>query len=200
MRERGSQYPSYLVGSGRECGWLFKRLPEGQQHGEYLEAALRQWEFILEHVVDGRSGSEWFCGPDFVGMESIYDKIQYNPQLGALKSWDFCRWTPHVVVLAIGQNDANPENYMAENYNSEKSQNWRKHYKAFIEKLMTLYPKSYFVLTTTILGHDPGWDHVIDDVCREIGSSRVHHFYMRRTAAAHRGTSASRRRKRWRRS
>lgn len=118
----------------------------------------------------------WFCGPDFVGMESIYDKIQYNPQLGALKKWDFNRWTPHLVVLAIGQNDANPENYMAEDYNSEKSKNWRKHYKAFIEKLMTLYPKSYFVLTTTILGHDQGWDQAIDDVCREIGSPHVHHF------------------------
>ncbi|MDE6641114.1 MAG: electron transporter RnfD [Acetatifactor sp.] len=118
----------------------------------------------------------WFCGPDFVGMESIYDKIQYNPQLGALKSWDFSRWTPHVVVLAFGQNDANPENYMAEEYESEKAVNWRKHYRAFIEKLMELYPKARFVLTTTILGHDPGWDHAIDDVCREIGSSRVHHF------------------------
>lgn len=118
----------------------------------------------------------WFCGPDFVGMESIYDKIQYNPQLGALKSWDFSRWTPHVVVLAIGQNDANPENYMAEDYESEKSVNWKKHYRAFLEKLMELYPKADFVLTTTILGHDPAWDRAIDDVCREIDSPRVHHF------------------------
>lgn len=118
----------------------------------------------------------WFCWPDFVGMESIYDKIQYNPQLGALKEWDFSRWTPHVVVLAIGQNDANPENYMAEDYESEKAVNWRKHYRAFIEKLMGLYPKAHFVLTTTILGHDPGWDRAIDDVCREFDSPRVHHF------------------------
>ena len=118
----------------------------------------------------------WFCGPDFVGMESIYDKIQYNPQLGALKSWDFSRWTPHVVVLAIGQNDANPENCMAEDYESEKAVNWRKHYRAFIEKLMELYPKAGFVLTTTILGHDPAWDRAIDDICREIDSPRVHHF------------------------
>lgn len=118
----------------------------------------------------------WFCGPEFVGMESIYDKIQYNPQLGSLKEWDFSRWTPHVAVLAIGQNDANPENYMGEDYYSEKSVNWREHYKAFIEKLMWLYPKAHFVLTTTILGHDPGWDHAIDDVCRELDSLRVHHF------------------------
>ena len=118
----------------------------------------------------------WFCGPDFVGMESIYDKIQYNPQLGEVKPWDFSRWTPHVVIVAIGQNDANPENYMAEDYDSEKSVNWRKRYRAFIERLMELYPKATFVLTTTILGHDESWDRAIDQVCREIASPRVHHF------------------------
>lgn len=122
----------------------------------------------------------WFCGPDYVGMESIYDKIQYNPQLGALKSWDFSRWTPHVAVLAIGQNDANPENYMAEDYESEKAVNWRKQYRAFVEKLMELYPKAVFVLTTTILGHDAGWDRAIDEVCRELDSPRVHHFLYER--------------------
>lgn len=118
----------------------------------------------------------WFCGPDFVGMESIYDKIQYNPQLGALKPWDFSKWIPHVAVVAIGQNDSNPENYMAENYDCEQAVNWRKRYKAFLEKLMEIYPRTSFVLTTTILGHDAGWDRAIDDVCREIDSSRVHHF------------------------
>ena len=118
----------------------------------------------------------WFCGPDYVGMESIYDKIQYNPQLGDLKPWYFDCWKPHVAVVAIGQNDANPENYMAEEYLSEKSQNWRRHYKFFIEKLMDLYPKAHFVLTTTILGHDGSWDRAIDEVCKEIDSRRVHHF------------------------
>lgn len=118
----------------------------------------------------------WFCGPDFVGMESIYDKIQYNPQLGPLKEWNFNRWTPHVAVVAIGQNDANPENYMAEDYESEKAVNWRKRYRAFVERLMALYPKACFVLTTTILGHDAGWDRAIDQVCRELDSPRVHHF------------------------
>lgn len=36
-------------------------------HGEYLDAALRQWEFILAHVVDQRSGSEWFWEVDETG-------------------------------------------------------------------------------------------------------------------------------------
>ncbi len=118
----------------------------------------------------------WFCGPDFVGMESIYDKIQYNPQLGEVKQWNFTAWTPHVVVVAIGQNDANPENYMAQDYDSEKSVNWRKRYRTFVERLMELYPRATFVLTTTILGHDVSWDRAIDQACREIGSPRIHHF------------------------
>lgn len=36
-------------------------------HSEYLDAALRQWEFISEHVVDKRSGSEWFWEVDEEG-------------------------------------------------------------------------------------------------------------------------------------
>lgn len=30
------------------------------EHGEYLEAAKAEWNFIKEHVVDKREGSEWF--------------------------------------------------------------------------------------------------------------------------------------------
>ena len=65
---------------------------------------------------------------------------------------------------------------MAEDYDSEKSKNWRKHYQAFIEKLMELYPKAQIILATTILCHDKSWDRSIDEVCTRIGSSRVHHF------------------------
>ena len=35
-----------------------------QKHAEYLEAALRQWEFIKEYVIDKREGSEWFWEVD----------------------------------------------------------------------------------------------------------------------------------------
>lgn len=34
---------------------------------EYLEAAKKQWEFIKEHVIDKRSGSEWFWEVDEEG-------------------------------------------------------------------------------------------------------------------------------------
>lgn len=125
----------------------------------------------------------WFAAPDYRGMESCYDKIQYHPDLGNIKKWNFSNYTPHVVVVAIGQNDNHPADYMAEDYHGEKSVHWRTHYRAFIEKLMELYPKAQIILATTILCHHPNWDKSIDEVCRQIGSSRVHHFLYKRNGS-----------------
>ncbi|MDD6305652.1 MAG: GDSL-type esterase/lipase family protein [Clostridiales bacterium] len=121
-------------------------------------------------------GTGWFAAPDYRGVESCYDKMEYHPDLGTVKKWEFDRFTPHVVVVAIGQNDNHPIDYMAEDYQGEKSVYWRKHYRAFVEKLMSLYPKAQIILATTILCHHENWDKSIDEVCREIGSERVHHF------------------------
>ncbi|MCM1308643.1 MAG: electron transporter RnfD [Butyrivibrio sp.] len=129
-------------------------------------------------------GTGYFNGPDDLrGMESSYDKIQYNPFLGELKPWDFSKWQPHVVIAAIGQNDANPVNIMAEDYDSEASVSWRARYKAWIERLAELYPSARIILTTTILMHDPAWDRAIDEVCGQIGSGRVTHFMYKRNGA-----------------
>ena len=35
----------------------YQLMPE---HKEYLEAAKAEWEFIKEHVIDRREGSEWY--------------------------------------------------------------------------------------------------------------------------------------------
>lgn len=118
----------------------------------------------------------WFLEPDYLGVESCYDKIEYCPVLSPVKHWDFNKYQPQVVVVAIGQNDNHPVDYMAEDYNCEKAVYWRKKYQQFIEKLMELYPKSQIILATTILMHDKNWDQSIEEVCSKIGSDRVHHF------------------------
>lgn len=122
------------------------------------------------------NGTGWFGAPGYLGMENCYDKLEYNPDLGVTKQWDFSKYTPQVVVVAIGQNDSHPEDYMAENYDGEKAVYWRKHYRMFIERLMELYPGAQIILATTILEHDASWDRAIEEVCKEIGSVRVHHF------------------------
>lgn len=118
----------------------------------------------------------WFSAPDYVGMEEIYDKIQYNPFFGVTKNWDFNQYCPHVVIVAIGQNDSNPEDYMAQDYEGDKACRWRKEYKAFLQKLRILYPKATIILTTTILEHHANWDKAIEQVCMELEDNKVHHF------------------------
>ena len=125
-------------------------------------------------------GTGYFGAPGYLGVESCYDKIEYLPDLGEVKQWDFGGYTPDVVVVAIGQNDAHPDNYMARDYNCAKADIWRSHYEAFVRRLMGLYPSAQIILATTILMHDVAWDRAIDEVCERIASGRVHHFLYKR--------------------
>ncbi len=120
----------------------------------------------------------YFYGPDYIGMESCWDKINYYPPFGEATPWDFTQYTPHVVVVAIGQNDHNPVNVMAEDDQSEAANHWRHEYRKFIGHLREKYPRAHIVLTTTILGHHENWDKAIDTVCCEMRrtDARIHHF------------------------
>ena len=123
-------------------------------------------------------GTGYFFGPDYIGMLSSWDKLNYYPPFGAKTDWDFSRYTPHVVVVAIGQNDANPVNFMAQNYDCDAAKHWRSAYAGWIRAIRAKYPHAQIILTTTILGHDAAWDRAIDEVCRELSQTdgRVHHF------------------------
>ncbi|NLL76675.1 MAG: electron transporter RnfD [Clostridiales bacterium] len=122
------------------------------------------------------NGTGWFMEPDYIGMEQIYDKLQYNPELGSVNCWDFTKYRPHLVLVAIGQNDNHPFDYMAEDYDSEKSVYWRKRYKMFVENLRRIYPKAVIILKTTILYHHQNWDRSIEHVCRELEDPNIYHF------------------------
>ena len=121
-------------------------------------------------------GTGYYCAPELIGMEQMYDKIQSNPSLGPQKQWDFSRYTPHVVVVAIGQNDNHPEDIMAQGIEHDKALHWRKHYLSFIRRLRELYPRATIILATTILNHGINWDLAIDAVCRELMDGKIHHF------------------------
>ncbi|MGN0424517.1 MAG: electron transporter RnfD [Acetatifactor sp.] len=152
-------------------GWITARALDAQVHLTAQGGAA-----LLDHT-------GWFCSPDYVGLETIYDKIRYNPQLGPMKQWDFAKWQPQVVVFAFGQNDSNPEDYMATDPAGEKAVNWKRAYKNFLCHMMELYPKAFFILGTTTLMHNENWDHAIEQVCREVNSSRVTHLIYRDNGA-----------------
>lgn len=128
----------------------------------------------------------WFAAPDYIGLKTAYDKLQYNSDAGEVKPWDFKKYTPHVIIVAIGQNDNHPEDYMATDYNSDKSKNWRKEYKTFVLKLRDIYPKAVIILLTTIMRHDLSWDKSIEEVTQEIADNKVYHFiYSQNSVGTH---------------
>lgn len=129
------------------------------------------------------NGTGWFFEPDAVGMETVWDKVRYNPQLGDSTKWDFGRYVPQVVIVAIGQNDSHPDDFMAEDFESVQSKKWREHYQAFLRNLRAKYPDAQIICCTTLLYHEKAWDDAIDQVCRELGDERVSHFLFRRNGA-----------------
>lgn len=117
----------------------------------------------------------YFHGPDYQGMERRFDKIQYNDQIAPNKEWDFSHYTPQVVVVAIGQNDNHPDDYMVE-YDHLKARHWRSHYGNFIGRLRGIYPNAHIILSTTILNHHENWDASIHQVWQELNDEKIHHF------------------------
>ena len=157
-------------------GWQLARMLEAEIHitSESGIALLDDTGYFNQIDENGRHAQ---------GMESCFDKIEFNRNYDVYKDWDFSKYTPHVVIVALGQNDAHPIDYMKENFNNEKSIYWRKKYKDFIEKLMSLYPLATIILTTTILIHDSAWDRAIEEVCLDINSKRVKHYKYRRNGS-----------------
>lgn len=128
------------------------------------------------------NGTGWFSIQNgtkqyYLGMESMYDKLMYHAGLGEMTKWDFQKYRPHVVIVAIGQNDSNPKDYMKDDYHGEQAAFWIRKYQAFIRKLREIYPKAEIILTTTILEHDSNWDRAIEDAGKGLQDDRVHHFF-----------------------
>ncbi len=164
--------------------------PDPQTNGElsnsyysYSWTLARKLNAQLHDIAQGGicllDDAGWFAGPVACkGMFSMYDKIQYHPDLGVQKRWDFSKYTPDIVIVAIGQNDKDPYDYMKEDYNSEQSLYWRLAYKDFIGKLRKRYPDAHIILSTTILNHEAVWDDAIDEVCKCLQKTddKIHHF------------------------
>lgn len=161
--------------------------PDPEHNGEYSNSwysyawmTARKLNAQIHDIAQGgialMDDTGWFNEPEALGMESVYDKISYNPVFGESKKWDFKKYCPHVVIIAIGQNDNHPYDYMKEDYECKEAIRWRAHYKNFVETLRAVYPNAQIILTTTVLCHDPNWDRAIEEVCCELQDVGVHHF------------------------
>lgn len=123
-----------------------------------------------------RNGTGWFHEPEYIGMEQIYDKIGYQKELGAINTWNFQTYSPHVVIVALGQNDSHPVDIMKQDVNGAEAGKWKEQYQQFVKTLRTHYPNAHIILATTILEHDAAWDESIEECQKVLGDAKVHHF------------------------
>lgn len=157
-------------------------------------------------------GHGWFHRPEQTGMETAWDKIHYNTMLGEMTEWDFSKFVPQVVIVALGQNDNYPVDYMkveaekkaqgvcvheqepdqeqvtqvekSYSYCCEMADRWRSHYGDFLKKLRGVYPEAWIVCCTTVLQHDKSWDDAIDRVVNSVKDEKISHFLFSRNGVA----------------
>lgn len=115
----------------------------------------------------------WYGEPNAVGMESVWDKVRYSPSFGASTSWNFSQWTPDVVVVAIGQNDSHPVDYMAKDPHGASARKWREGYRKMLQNLRSVYPDAQIVCCTTLLRHNAAWDEAISRVVNEMSDPGI---------------------------
>ena len=125
-------------------------------------------------------GTGWFHEPEYIGMETAWDKVRYNPQLGERLEWNFESYVPQLVIVALGQNDSHPQDYMKEDFSGAKAEKWRRHYKAFLGKLREKYPDAHIVCCTTLLCHDKAWDRSIGWAVHEMGDNKITQYVFKR--------------------
>ena len=166
-----------------------------EHNGEYSNSwysyawiAARKLDAQLHDIAQGGvallDNTGWYHEPDYIGMEQVWNKMRYNPDYGTVKEWDFSKYTPDIVIVAIGQNDSHPDDYMKTDYEGEKAKNWRIHYRQFLAKLRETYPDAWIICCTTLLQHDIGWDMSIDQAVLDIADKKISHCVFQRNGKA----------------
>lgn len=138
---------------------------------------------ILAEGSDGECQGKQMPERRQMGMETVWDKVHYHPDFGAPTLWEFSRYTPQVVIVAVGQNDSHPTDFMAEDAQSEQSLLWKRTYENFLRGIRERYPEAQIICITTLLEHSSAWDDAIESICNDISDERIAHYRFRRNGA-----------------
>jgi hypothetical protein len=106
-----------------------------------------------------------------VGLESTWDKLRYNAELGPCTPWNFEQWTPHAVIFALGQNDKNPVDFI--DSDPARREHWKSTYAGILRNIRAKYPRALFVVITTLLNHPAGWDTALDEMVATLADPRI---------------------------
>ena len=123
----------------------------------------------------------WFADGRY-GLETVYDKLCYFPGQ-TMTPWDFSRYIPDYVTIAIGQNDQHFDG-RDQLLDDDQRERWLDTCCGILQDLMQKYPKAVFILMLTVLMHDEYWETLLDDACERMSSPRVRRFRFTRSGLA----------------
>ena len=130
------------------------------------------------------NGTGYFHAPDYIGMESVYDKLCYVPETG-ITNWDFNKYTPNVVIFALGQNDPHHEGFDDFDIDDpDYRTKWKNAYKRIVSDLRNKYPNATFVLLLTVLMHSDSWDKAVEEIANELNDDKIHYLKFKRAGKA----------------
>lgn len=149
-------------------GWILARKLGAQIHD------------IAQGGIALMDGEGWYHEPEQIGMETVWNKVHYNTRLSGMSDWDFSKYIPQVVIVAVGQNDCHPEDYMKEEYCHPQARKWWEHYMNFLRKLRSVYSEAYIICCTTLLNHDESWDDAIAQVVKNMDDKKITQYVFKR--------------------
>lgn len=168
-------------------GFEGKQDPEETAHlsnawYSYANILARILEAEIHNIGQGglalQDGYGYCCQPDTIGLETTFDKLNHIPYLGGYTCWDFSKYIPHIVIIAIGQNDSSTHPDVV--YDEKLKAIWKRKYLNILKFLRSKYKNAYFILTTSILYHDTAWDDMIGEVRDEFDDERVKTYRYKR--------------------
>lgn len=168
--------------------------PDPEGHDGMFDNALHAYPQILAKLLPAEvydtsqggiaifDGTGYFEMPNTRGVESCYDKLRYSSYLLQTK-WDFS-FVPHVIIMAIGQNDANPDPDVLRR--AESREKWISKYIEIINSIRSHAKNAAVVLALTVLQHDCIWDEALDEIAKRLGGekNRAYHFMYTRCGKA----------------
>lgn len=182
------------VSAGEVCEAVdFVGLCDPENHGSaydnswhsYAMQTARALNAEIHNIAQGGiavfDGTGYFHAPDFIGMETVYDKVCYFPEGGELTQWDFSEYTPDIVVFALGQNDKHNGKTDSDDVDitdPSTREHWKNGYKNIVRSLSEKYGSgTKFVLTTTVLNHDKAWDDAIEEIKDELNAENIKTYH-----------------------
>ena len=142
--------------------------PDGDNYHLYNAyhsyAAILARNYDAELSLIAQSGASLIDGFGYwhrgTGMEAFYNKLA---ALDNAPLWDFSKYNPDLIIVALGQNDSATIKIDAD----MSAEAWKTKYKQFIAKLRSQHPNAYFIAMFPNMYHDRQWDTYLTEAIVE---------------------------------